>query len=327
MGGMKGVRDAVARIVEAVALPARDRAEIAAPDGLATVAIHSPAGPVAGLTEALYRHFYCVPQPDKMGAGADPSAFLATLRAANPVPARAMDGWTIVQSDAGGILLADANGGRRRAAPAEVIPLQPGLAPGQPVRLSPAREMLTGTAGHYVVLGRPLSDPRHGRQLRFYWNVDADAAAALLAAIGSRLERRRIPFQAKVPADPRGYGRADCGVLYLDGEDAAAAVDLVQSVHASLSSGLRPATPLFARALAPGLAWAEGPPGGESFGMLRCRLIAEGLVQAFDRGARKAEARIGAVLERMRAYGLDLDAVERNPGTHYPYNFDRFGTA
>ena len=187
--------------------------------------------------------------------------------------------------------------------------------------------MLTGAAGHYIILGRPLADLRHGRQLRFYWNIEAEAAPAFLTAIGTGLDRRRIPFQAKVPADPKGYGRADCGVLYLDDEEAAAAIDLVQSVHAAISPHLRPATPLFARRLAPGLAWAEGPPGGESFGMQRCRLVAEGLVQAFERGARTAQARLGAVLERMRSYGLDLDAVERNPGTHYPYPFERFAAA
>jgi hypothetical protein len=163
-----------------------------------------------------------------------------------------------------------------------------------------------------------------GRQLRFYWNVEAEAAPAFLAAVGTGLDRRRIPFQAKVPADPRGYGRADCGVLYLDGEAAAAAIDLVQSVHAGISADLRPETPLFAHCLAPGLAWAEGPPTGESFGMQRCRLVAEGLVLAFEQRARTAKARVGAVLARMQSYGLDLDAVERNPGTHYPYPFERF---
>ena len=327
MGGMNGVRPVLVKMVEAIGLADRDRGELVLPDHRSTFAVAGSAGPVSGLTDMLYRHFYCVPEPEKVKESADPASFLAALRAANPVPARAMDGWTIVQADTAGYLLADANGRRRRATMAEIAPLQGGLAPGQPVRLSPLREMLTGAAGHYIVLGRPMSDPRHGRQLRFYWNVEAEAAATFLAAIGSGLDRRRIPFQAKVPADPRGFGRADCGVLYLDDEEAAAAVDVVQSVHAALSSGLRPATPLFARRLAPGLAWAEGPPGGESFGMQRCRLVAEGLVLAFEGGARTAAARIRAVLERMKGYGLDLDAVERNPGAHYPYSFERFGKA
>lgn len=324
---MNGVQAEIALIVDAVGLPDRDRAEFALRDGGVSVAVAGPGGPVAGLTEALYRNFYCVPEPEKSTGGTDPVSFLAALRAANPVPARAMDGWTIIQADPAGILLADANGHRRRAALEEVVPLQGGLAHGQPVRLAPAREMLSGAAGHYFVMGRPLSDLRHGRQLRFYWNIEADAAAAFLSSIGSGLDRRRIPFQAKVPADPRGYGRADCGILYLDGEEAAAAIDLIQSVHAAIASRMRPATPLFARPLAPGLAWAEGPPSGESFGMHRCRLVAEGLVLAFERGAHKAEERIGAVLERLTGYGLDIGAVERNPGTHYPYPFERFAAA
>ena len=103
MGGVNGARAAVARMVEAVRLPARDRAEIGLPGGPSAVAVAGAAGPVAGLAEALYGHFYCVPAPEKVRGDMDPVAFLAALRAANPVPARAMDGWTIVQAEAAGI--------------------------------------------------------------------------------------------------------------------------------------------------------------------------------------------------------------------------------
>jgi hypothetical protein len=327
MGGMTGSpHDTIGRIVAAVSLPARDRATIALPSGEIAVAIAGQAGPVAGLAEALYAHFYCAPttvQPSAM----DPAAFLAGLRAANPVAPRYEQGWTVAGIDRSGILLAEASGRRRVAALAEIVPYAGGLAVGQPVRLALPREMVSGPGGHYIILGRPIGDVRAGRQVRFYWNISPDGAAPFLAAIGTGLDRRRIPFQAKVPADPNFYGRADCGVLYLDGEDVEAALDVIAASHEALAAFLRPEVPLFTRRLAPGLAFAESPSSGDSFGMHRCRLIAEGLVIGFEAGARTKKARVEAVYARLTGYGFDLAALERNPATFYPYRFELLAAA
>ena len=78
--------------------------------------------------------------------------------------------------------------------------------------------------------------------------------------------------------------------------------------------------PLFTREIAPGLAFAESPPTRESFGMHRCGLIAEGLLAAEARGER--EARLALLREHLTAYGLDLDRLERNPTSRYPYRLD-----
>jgi len=317
----RSVREAIGRIVAAVRLPARDRATIALPSGEVAVAVAGQAGPVAGLAEALYAHFYCVPFAPPAAAVADPASFLAGLRAANPVAPRYEAGWTVAGIDRSGILLADASGRQRVAALAEIVPYAGGLAAGQPVRLALPRETVSGPGGHYIILGRPIGDVRAGRQVRFYWAIGPDGAAPFLAAIGAGLDRRRIPFQAKVPADPGFYGRADCGVLYLDGEDVEAALDVIAAAHEALSAFLRPDVPLFTRRLAPGLAFAESPPSGDSFGMHRCRLIAEGLAIGFESGARTKQARVDAVCARLTGYGFDLAALERNPATFYPYRF------
>lgn len=320
-------RRTIGRIVAAVSFQARDRAVVSGSAGEIAVAVAGPGGPVAGLGEALYGAFYCVPQPAGSGSGGDPAAFLAALRSANPVAPRFEAGWTVARIDPAGILLADSMGRQRAAALADILPYAGGVAPGQPVRLALQREMVTGPGGHYVILGRPIRDARAGGQVRFYWNFGTEGAAPFLAAIGGGLERRRIPFQAKVPASPGGYGRSDCGVLYLDSEDVESALDFVAGALDGLGRALRPDTPLFARRLAPGLAFAESPPGGDSFGMHRCRLVAEGLVIAFERGADSPEARVDAVCERFTGYGLDLAALERNAATSYPYRFEALEAA
>ncbi|WP_313537275.1 T3SS effector HopA1 family protein [Sphingomonas sp.] len=170
------------------------------------------------------------------------------------------------------------------------------------------------TSGHYFLLGRPVVAANTGRQVRFYWNLLPDGAAGLLAMLAARLDRRRLPFQAKVPSTVAGYDRADAGVLYCAAEDVACVIDIVLETQAALATWLRPDLPLFTRALAPGLGFAESPQGGESFGMARSRLLAEGLLQA-----RQGTDAIEAMRARLAGYGLRFDALERNAGTAYPY--------
>jgi hypothetical protein len=311
-------------MVDAVCFTAPERARVTNLNGVQRdVAVAGERDAFDGLAVALYGEQYCL-LPGTVSSPADTNgaAFLAALQAANPVVQRHQDGWTVIRADAQGIWLVDATQRQRFTMLTEVVPLANAIAPGLPVRLVPMREMVTGPAGHYVIFGRQGFDPQSGRQVRFYWNMAHDGAALFLREIGTRLERRRIPFQAKVPVDPARYARTDCGVLYLNDEDAEAARDAIAATYRVLRENLRPSTPLFTREIAPGLAFAESPPTRESFGMHRCGLVAEALLRAEQRGAREPGARLAILRERLIAYGLDLDRLERNPTSRYPYRLD-----
>jgi hypothetical protein len=311
-------------IVAAVAFVSPQHARVTSSNGVQRdVAVAGERDAFGGLAVALYSDHYCL-----LPAGPDPpatetaAAFLAKLRAANAVAARYQDGWTVMRADANGVWIANAAQQRRFAALNEIVPLANAIAPGLPVRLVPQRDFVTGPAGHFVIVGRPGFDPQTGRQIRFYWNLVPDGAAPFLREVGTRLERRRIPFQAKVPVDPARYARTDCGVLYLNDEEVEAARDAIAATYQVLRDSLRPAVPLFTREIAPGLAFAESPPTRESFGMHRCGLIAEALLAAEVRGVREGEARLAILREHLTAYGLDLDRLERNPTSRYPYRLD-----
>jgi hypothetical protein len=287
------------------------------------VAVAGERDGFSGLAFALYADRYCMlPAHAEQPATETAAAFVARLRAANPVTPRHQDGWTIASVEAQGLWIVDAAQVRRFAARHEIVPLANAIAPGLPVRLVPQREFITGPAGHFVIFGRQGFDPQTGRQIRFYWNLTRDGAPIFLREIGARLERRRIPFQAKVPVDPAGYARTDCGVLYLNDEDVESVRDAVAATYRALGDRLRPAVPLFAREIAPGLAFAESPPSRESFGMHRCGLVAEALLWAEQRGARDPEARFAVLRDRLTAYGLDLDRLECNPTSRYPYRLE-----
>jgi hypothetical protein len=287
------------------------------------IAVADERDAFGGLAAALYAdHYSLLPAAEERPATETGTAFVAALQAANPVAPRHQDGWTVMRADVGGIWIVDAAQQPRFATLNEIVPLANTIAPGSPVRLVPQRDYVTAPAGHFVIFGRQGFDPQTGRQIRFYWNIAPAGAAGFLREIGARLERRRIPFQAKVPVDPARYARTDCGVLYLNDEDVEAAGDAVAATYQVLRENLRPAVPLFTREIAPGLAFAESPPTRESFGMHRCGLIAEGLLWAEARGVREGEARLAILRERLTAYGLDPDRLEFNPTSRYPYRLD-----
>ncbi|MGA2288755.1 T3SS effector HopA1 family protein [Bradyrhizobium sp.] len=312
-------------IVAAVSFASPERARVTNLNGAQRdIAVAGERDAFGGLAAALYTDQYCLlPASAQMPSSETSAAFLSRLRAANPVAQRHQDGWTITQLAAGGLWISDAAQQPRFATLNEIVPLANAVAPGLPVRLVPQREFVTAPAGHYIIFGRPGFDPQTGRQIRFYWNLTPDGAAIFLREIGARLERRRIPFQAKVPVDPSGYARTDCGVLYLNDEDVEAAGDAIAATYRALRDGMRPSVPMFAREIAPGLAFAESPPTRESFGVHRCGLVAEGLLWAEQRGARDLPTRLAILRDRLIAYGLDLDRLERNPTSRYPYRLER----
>jgi hypothetical protein len=56
------------------------------------------------------------------------------------------------------------------------------------------------------------------------------------------------------------------------------------------------------------------PGGEESFGQHRCRLLADGIIRAYERNARSLDERLAAVAERFAEDGVRLDR---------PYQADR----
>jgi hypothetical protein len=94
-------------------------------------------------------------------------------------------------------------------------------------------------------------------------------------------------------------------VLYVARRHWPLAAELALSARERVAGGMGSETPLFAAALAPGLAFAEDPGSGESFGMHRCRLAAEGVWAAWRAGTRAPAARLAAVAEAFRRGGVD----------------------
>src|SRR5262249_56861618 len=101
-----------------------------------------------------------------------------------------------------------------------------------------------------------------------------------------------VPFRFKCLSYSELYDRYDAGVLFVGRRQWDIAVLLVRELYERVREHLRPETPLFTKRIAPGLALAEDPGNGESFGTSRCRLVAEGLWHAYAPGLQTQAARI-----------------------------------
>src|SRR5207249_725135 len=152
------------------------------------------------------------------------------------------------------------------------------------------KELLNFSPGFYMALGdEPLPSQEQEALVRLYWHLVSEAAPLLIEHMTARLNRAHISFRLKVVNEPGRYTRCDAGVLYVARRHYDEVAALTFEVYERLSDELRPQVPAFTKQLAPGLGLAEEPGDGESFGMHRCRLLADGIICGRELGLRSIE--------------------------------------
>jgi hypothetical protein len=275
----------------------------------------------------LYGHLYCqgiatpADQDDDGERSRLASAeFVAGLSAANTGRGTRDPGWTVHAADAGRVVV-ERRGLRVWATPGDVcLPDGAPPEPGTPVAVRLPKELRKLSPGFYLALGDHGLRPSEAEpQVRLYWNLFADAAPRLMRSVTTRLNRAGIPFNLKVPNHPERYTRCDAGVLYLPKRCYPGIAQMVGDLYEELRDALQPGTPAFTKRLAPGLALAEDPGAGESFGTHRCRLLAEGVVRAWEQGRRSGDGRLAAVADTFAAAGVAWDRPYLNPGSADDY--------
>jgi hypothetical protein len=235
----------------------------------------------------------------------EPSAYRAIALAARPFE----PGWTVeapLPGAAGAVRLR--RGGRVREAPplawapAEAPRIAP--APGAAALAAPLRD---GPQGGFWHLWSPVWPARQPRGLRRWYLQVADGGEAGVAAMLAAHAPAERAWAAKLLSGEHLTGRRDVAVFYAPIESDGWLETLFDTLAPQLSD--RPGPP-FTEPLRPGIARAEDPGGGLSFGQHRCQLLA-----AAARGRPEAlgspAAWRDAVARRFVAEGLRLDAPWR----------------
>ncbi|WP_437752168.1 T3SS effector HopA1 family protein [Sorangium sp. So ce1389] len=279
---------------------------------------------VTVLGHDLYLRFYVRPVEGgaALGGALEHRDHVSALSAANTGSGTWEAGWKILSVDDDGRVAVTrdqvtfwvARSGLRTTAGA--------LRTGEFCRVKVGKEMRQLIPGFYCAIGDGESgdgpDTTDGL-VRFYWSLQVEAAARYMAVATRSLNGARIPFRTKVIADPGGYVRADAGVLYLERRHYAAARAVVAAIYEQVKDGLRPEVPRFTKKLADGLALAEDPADGMSFGQSRCKVVAEALWASFDGGASDPDVQIERLVAEVRQRGLDPMRPYLNQGSSDVY--------
>ena len=192
-----------------------------------------------------------------------------------------------------------------------------------PCALRLPKECLNISPGFYMVHSdQPFTHDRAETMVRFYWNLEADGAARFVDAATRMLNRDGLPFRLKVLKDPSHYTRCDAGVLYIRKRESEAVAAVIREIYPVMRGSLRSGTPVFTKCLAPGLGLAEDPGQGDSFGQHRCRLLADGMILAFEQGRKSSDARMRTVADRFARDGIRLEQPFLNAGSTDDYCWD-----
>jgi HopA1 effector protein family len=282
----------------------------------------APISPIiVRLQEYLYQRCYCASLPhDPAVQQQPPSAseeFVRELSQANTSVSRWDANWRVTLVERTGKIWAEKGGVLRTFQPGEFMSFAD---PGSPIRVGStisayiARESTTVQPGLYFAFGETVSASDHLDLFRLYWNIDAIGAVSLLRLVTRDLNRFQVPFQFKSSIWPQGYARRDAAVLYVKKRFYGVVSAVAAGWSRECSRSLRDDVPLFTLPIARGVGLAEDPETGESFGMNRCRHVAEALWAGHLRNLPAAEY-LRAVKEQFKQNGLTFQRPYLNPGS------------
>lgn len=161
----------------------------------------------------------------------------------------------------------------------------------------------------------------HPMMVRIYFNLIPSGAVGAMGSLTQLLNEMAIPFSFKVLYNPKDYHRYDSGVLYFDKRDYQVVREVLQAIYQQ--TYFKSEVPLFTKQLAPGLGLAEEPDKKfgvqESFGMNRCQILANGLLEAWYQGNDLPEVRMQAILGQFSRRVINLQRSYLNANSEDIY--------
>jgi hypothetical protein len=282
------------------------------------------------LQQAIYAHGYCrkfqgtLVDETSMGLQHDEN-FIKDLTEANANREHWDTDWQIRQILPNGQITAAKGSIVRLVQPGEYVvqgmvgtPPFPGMA----VNLFVQGGSAIMQPGFYFVFGEALADQQDESDLvRFYWHISETGAVILTRLLTNTLNRFQVPFRFKCLTNPHLYDRSDAAVLYVAKRYYRLTVEILNDLYRELEKYLKADPPMFSKQLKMGLGFAEDPYTGESFGMSRCRMVAEGIWNAYVQGLTTGEARLQEFIQQFERQGYDFNRPYLNPGSADFYDF------
>ena len=256
----------------------------------------------AALAQVLYTRWY-----HAISEGVRICPDLSVYRVAHAFGAGFQPGWRVaaLQPDAGpGAIVAERQGEQRPVSATQYVPADASrlrVVPGDAILVNVRIDELNGGFWHLWSPEWRNAAPTH--LVRVYFQVAVGNEAAFVTRLGG-LAPFTAKWNMKILAGAHQPGRVDAAVVYVDRDEGIRTPwlgPLIDAVTPLLNDG----APAFTSRLAPGVAWAEDPGGGVSFGEHRCRILANAAVERPDALRTARVWRQAAALAFARE-GLDL---------------------
>ena len=293
---------------------------------------HNPAQPanpvVLQLTHTFYEYCYVQPfeeqlPPMETAQVTHNQPLVQLLSGANNTQDAWETGWQIQEMLPTGQIRAGKNSRSRWMWPGEFVSRDvTGLAPGigSYVNIFFPKESTVMQPGFYFAYSQTFIDQSDDLNIvRFYWHVEESGAPDMVRAISTHLNRFLVPYRFKVLNNQHAFNRSDAAVLFLNKKYYPIVSELMPEIYKAVKDGLKPEVPLFSKKLAPGIGLAEDPGNGDSFGMSRCRMLAEGIWSAYSGGLQTVEERFDEVAAQFERYGVSLERPYLNSGSADQY--------
>lgn len=238
------------------------------------------------------------------------AAFTASLSAANPTAMRWEAGWKIFRTEANGAVHVHKNDVALQVQAGQYTFVAGGGRPpgiGEMVEILVPRESLTIQPGYYFAFSEMVaSDYDSARMGRLYFHVPSYEAAWLIETLATVLNRYHVPFRLKCSTDPAQFDRDDGFVLYVARRFMPVTLRLLKPFVGEFRRRLKESTPLFSKPLLDGLGAADDPGTGESFGQVRSLLVADAILDCWQRERNSATDRYEALKNRFKTAGLSF---------------------
>lgn len=177
--------------------------------------------------------------------------------------------------------------------------------------------------GFYIAIGN-AGNIQHDKDIGLIcFNISPAGAIAVMDSLTLGLNNLEIPFNFQVLHNPNFYQRFDSGILYFERKDYLGLKNVLETVYLENQSYFDQKVPLFTKFLAPGLSIAEEPnqkfAPQESFGINRCQIVANALLDAWRQGENSPRKRVDFIYHHFKEMGISLDYPYLNPDSEDIY--------
>jgi hypothetical protein len=267
-----------------------------------------PDVPAVELQASLYREWYAPATPVEPSESWQPPLF-GQYRAAH-AGSTTYTTAQVVALAPGGIVLATQDGGRPRALLAGDYCQSSSERQGLPPRVGEQlliirRQDAPPAEGWWRTWGggwRPSDPP--AALTRLYLAAEPAHLIGLIGGLTAILQQLATPWLLKAAAERTALGRPDAVVVYLPSAelgDAPESAPVIGALAACATGLLEDARPALTASMCRGVALAEDPADGQSFGERQSALVARALIAARSTG----EDPLPVLIAELRAAGMD----------------------